>query len=297
MVIKKTRGEKIFTVFNYLLMGILACISLFPILNILSVSFSSKAAASAGLVGIWPVEFTTKAYEFVAGNKIFFSTFLVSLKRVAIGVPINMMVIIPAAYALSVTSPGFRFRSVFSWFFIISMLFSGGLIPMLLTVQAVGIIDSIWALVLPLAAPIFYIIIMMNFFKAIPSELSEAAAIDGATHWGILLKVFVPISRPAIATILLLCFILHWNSWFDGLLYINRPSDYPLQSYLQTIIAPSTDLSQMSKNPEQYKIFELVSERTVKSAQIFLATIPIMLIYPYIQKNFTKGHILGAVKG
>lgn len=297
MVNTKTNGEKAFTVFNYIFLGILACISLFPILNILSVSFSSKAAASAGLVGIWPVEFTTKAYEFVMGNGIFFSTFLVSIKRVIIGVPINMVVIIPAAYALSVTSPSFRFRSVFSWFFIISMLFSGGLIPMLLTVQAVGIIDTIWALVLPLAAPIFFIIIVMNFFKAIPAELSEAASMDGATHWQILLRIFVPISKPAIATVLLLCFILHWNSWFDGLLYINRPTDYPLQSYLQTIIAPSTDLSQMSKNPEQYRIFELVSERTVKSAQIFLATIPIMLIYPFIQKNFTKGHILGAVKG
>jgi len=296
MPLRKTTGEKIFTVFNYVFLGILAFISLLPILNILAVSFSSKTAASTGQVGIWPVEFTTKAYEFVMGNKIFFKTFFVSVKRVMLGVPINLAVIIPAAYALSVNKK-FKFRSAITWFFIVSILFSGGLIPLLMTIQWVGIIDTIWALVLPLAAPVYYIIIIMNFFKALPSELAEAASMDGATHWQILARVYIPISKPAIATILLLCFIMHWNSWFDGLLYINNPSDYPLQSYLQTIIAPSTDLAQMSKNPEQYKLFELVSERTVKSAQIFLATIPIMAIYPFIQKNFTKGLVVGAVKG
>jgi putative aldouronate transport system permease protein len=292
-----TKGEKIFLFFNYIIIALLAGISLFPIVNILAVSFSSASAATAGEVKLWPVGFTLSAYKFVASNKIFFGTFLVSIERVLLAVPLSVFIIIMAAYPLSLTTSKFKMRSIYAWFFLFSIIFSGGLIPYLLTIQLVGIINTIWALVLPMSAPVFYIIIMMNFFKAIPSELGEAAAVDGASHMRILWQIFVPISKPAIATIVLLCFILQWNSWFDGLLLINNPRDYPLQSYLQTIVVNTMDINAMARNPEQWKLIQLVAERTVKSAQIFIAIIPVMIIYPFMQKSFTKGLIMGAVKG
>lgn len=297
MISKNTKGEKIFLFFNYIIIALLAGISLFPIINILAVSFSSASAATAGEVKLWPVGFTLSAYKFVASNKIFFSTFFVSIKRVLLAVPLSVFIIIMAAYPLSLTTSKFKMRPYYAWFFLFSIIFSGGLIPYLLTIQMVGIINTIWALVLPLSAPVFYIIIMMNFFKGIPPELGEAAAVDGASHMRILWQIFVPISKPAIATIVLLCFILQWNSWFDGLLLINNPRNYPLQSYLQTIVVNTMDINAMARNPEQWKLIQLVAERTVKSAQIFIAIIPVMVIYPFMQKSFTKGLVMGAVKG
>jgi len=297
MAIRPPRGERIFLRINAIFLFVLALMSLFPIINILAVSFSSAAAAMAGEVGLWPVEFNLSAYRFVMSNDIFFSTFFVSLQRVAIGVPLNLFLIILTAYPLAQNPRKFRGRGLYSWFFLFSILFSGGLIPYFLVVEATGLINSIWALLIPLAAPVYYVIILMNFFKSMPSDLVEAAAIDGAGHFTTLWQIFVPISKPALATITLLCFIMHWNSWFDGLLFINNPKDYPLQSYLQTIVVTRMDINSMARNPEQWKLIQLVAERTVKSAQIFLATIPVMIVYPYLQRNFTRGLLVGSIKG
>ena len=168
---------------------------------------------------------------------------------------------------------------------------------MYLTIQMTGLIDSFWSLIVPSAVPVYYVIIMINFYRQVPKELVEAAEIDGAGTFRILFKIMVPLVKPAIATIILLCFILHWNSWFDGLLYIGQQNKQPLQSYLQALLARSIDVAALARNPEQWKVMQFVSERTVKSAQIFIATIPIMVIYPIAQNYFIKGGMLGAVKG
>ena len=296
MVNHKTLPEKIFHTINIVLLGILALISLLPLLNVLAVSFSSAHAAASGSVSIFPVEFNTRAYEFVMSNDVFWSSFLVSLKRVAIGVPINLLLIMLTAYPLSRSSKEFKGRTIFAWFFMFSMLFSGGLIPLYLTVQKTGLLDSFWSLILPCAVPVYYVVIMLNFFRQIPNELIEAAKIDGAGEWTILFQVMLPLSKPAIATVTLLCFIFHWNSWFDGLLYIGSQMNQPLQSYLQSMLARSLDVASLARNPEQWKLVQFVNERTVKCAQIFIATIPIMVVYPWLQKYFTKGIMVGAVK-
>ncbi|TAH66462.1 MAG: carbohydrate ABC transporter permease [Anaerolineaceae bacterium] len=297
MVTYKTVGGRIFKVINAIFLGSLAMISLVPIINILAISFSSGQAAAAGKVFLWPINFNLNAYKFVMSNPIFWNSFWVSIKRVIIGVPVNLILIILTAYPLSLTNKELKGRSFFSWFFMFSMLFSGGLIPLYLTIQMTGLIDSFWSLVVPSAVPVYYVIIMINFFRQVPKEIVEASEIDGAGYFGILFKIMVPLVKPAIATIILLCFILHWNSWFDGLLYIGQQNKQPLQSYLQALLARPIDVGALARNPEQWKVMQFVNERTVKSAQIFIATIPIMIIYPIAQNYFIKGGMLGAVKG
>lgn len=297
MVTNGTLGGKIFLVVNNIFLGSLAIVSLLPLINILAVSFSTGQAAAAGEVSLWPVGFNIKAYQFVMNNPIFWSSFWISIKRVLVGVPVNLLLVILTAYPLSRSNKELRGRSFFSWFFMFSMLFSGGLIPLYLTVQKTGLIDSFWSLIIPSAVPVYYVILMINFFRQVPKELIEAAEIDGAGHMTILCRIMVPLAKPAIATIILLCFILHWNSWFDGLLYIGKQGEQPLQSYLQSLLARPIDVAALARNPEQWKVMQFVSERTVKSAQIFIATIPIMVIYPFLQKYFTKGIMVGAVKG
>ena len=294
---KSTIPEKIFYSFNYTLLAILAFISLIPIINILAVSLSSKFAAATGVVTLYPVQFTTSAYEFVLANDNFISSFLVSIRRVLIGVPLNAFLICLTAYPLSLKDKEFKGRSVFSWFFMLSLIFNGGLIPTYLTVNAVGLVDNFLVLILPMAVPIYYVILMRNFYLSIPEALKESAFIDGAGHATVFFRIYLPLSKTGIATIALLCFIFHWNSWFDGLLYIGETARQPLQSYLQAIISKPINVNALATNPEQWRIVSKISEQTLKSAQIFISTLPIMIVYPFAQKYFTKGILVGSIKG
>jgi len=287
----------IFDIFNYLLLIILGLLSFLPILHILAISLSSKTAAMNGDVLLWPIGFNLDAYRFVINSNQFMNSFWVSVKRVILGVPINVLITVLCAYPLSKEPKDFQGRGIYVWILIITMFFSGGLIPTYLTVKATGLIDTIWALIIPIAVPSWSIIMLKNFFKVIPKELEEAALIDGLGHTRILFQIFIPLSLPAIATITLFSFVNHWNSWFDGLIYMNDVNKYPLQSYLKTVIVNIVDVNQMAKNPEQWKIVQNITERTMKSAQIFIATLPVMLIYPFLQRYFIKGLVIGAVKG
>ena len=157
-----------------------------------------------------------------------------------------------------------------------------------------GLIDSIWVLILPTAVPVFSIILLMNFFRELPKEIEEAAFLDGASQWYTLWRIYVPLSKPALATLVLFSAVNHWNAWFDGMLFMNSPNNYPLQTYLQTVII-SRDLSIVNSNT----LSELakISDRTTKAAQVFIGAIPILLVYPFLQRYFTKGLVLGSVKG
>ncbi len=163
-------------------------------------------------------------------------------------------------------------------------------------VQRLNLVDTIWALVLPTAVDVFNVVLMINFFRQIPNELEEAAFVDGAGYLRTLVQIFIPCSLPAIATLGLFTVVFHWNSWFDGLLYINQVENYPLQSYLQTVIV-SLDFSSGSVGSGDYALIRELSDRTVKAAQIIIATIPILCIYPFLQKYFVSGIVVGGVKG
>jgi ABC-type sugar transport system, permease component len=294
MQYKNAFGRKIFILLNYILLITASFICLLPLVNVLAISFSSSTAAMSGVVKLWPVDFTLKSYEFIVDRPAFINSFLVAFERVGLGVPISFLITILSAYPLSKGKKDFRYRGVYVWFFLISMLFGGGLIPWYMVIKYTGLIDSIWALVWPCAVQVFYIILLLNFFRELPKELNEAAYIDGAGHWRILWQIYVPLSKPALATIILFITIYHWNSWFDGLILMNRPEHYPLQSYMQTIIV-GKDMAKISE--KDIEILRLVNDRTSKAAQVFIGTVPILILYPFLQKYFTTGIVIGSVKG
>ncbi len=284
---------RVFATFNYTVLFLLGFACLFPLLHVLAISFSSSSAAAAGFVKLWPVDFTTKSYEFILAKPEFLRSMVVTGQRVVLGTIINMFLTIVIAYPLSKESKDLKFRTMYAWFFIFTILFGGGLIPWYMTIKYVGILNSIWALVLPGAIPVFNVILLLNFFRGLPKELEESSFIDGAGYWTTLWKIFVPISLPAMATIGLFTIVGHWNSWFDGLILMNTPDQYPLASYLQRIIK-GIDLTKITG--QDALVMSQVSDRTAKAAQIFVGTFPILLVYPFLQRYFVQGIVLGSVK-
>lgn len=292
MIKSKTIGGKTADILIYLTVLFMTMCCLFPLLNMVAISFSDKAAASANMVGLVPVDFTTSAYKTLLGESQFWVSFWISIKRVFLGTIINMILTILLAYPLSKSKREFKGHDVYMYIVIFAMLFSGGMIPIYLTIKSYGLLNSIWALILPGAVPVFNVILLMNFFKGVPKSLEEAAAIDGASKLTILLKIYLPISMPALATIILFCIVNHWNDFFSGLVYMNKTSMYPLQTYIQQL---SVDMSQIT-DPEQLKRFAQVSNKTLDAAKIVVSTIPLLIIYPFLQKYFVSGIVIGAVK-
>ncbi|WP_198401620.1 carbohydrate ABC transporter permease [Parageobacillus thermoglucosidasius] len=290
---QKSLSYKIFTIFNYFILALIALLCILPLIHILAVSFSGSAAATANIVGLWPVDFTLDAYKKTIGNENFVRALFNSFLRVILGTSISMAFMLCAAYSLSKSDYDFKGRKIYMWFFVFTMLFHGGLVPTYMVVTKLGLTDTIWALVLPSAINAFNLILLVNFFRtSVPKSLEEAAIIDGANHFTIFWRIYLPISVPAIATISLFTVVFHWNSWFDGMIYMSNVKHYPLSTFLQTIIVQQ-DFSKMSVDAETLKN---LSERTVKSAQIFIAALPMLIIYPFVQKFFVKGIVLGAEK-
>lgn len=285
-------GRKIFIIFNYIFLILVTIICIFPILHILAISFSSTVAIDSGKVSIFPVDFNWKPYEFVIREPKFYTAFMVSVKRVILSVIFSMFFTVTAAYPLSKNSSVFKARQLYVWLLIIPMLFGGGLIPSYLLIKNLGMIDHIWALVIPNAVAVSNIILLQNFFKSIPDEISLAAYVDGASHWQILFRIMLPLSMPILATLILFVSVGNWNSWFDGMLLMNRPQNYPLQTYLQTVVV-QTRLGLL----QDLQAMKNISPENSKAAQIILAMLPILMVYPFLQKHFTKGIMLGSVKG
>ncbi|MEK5407370.1 carbohydrate ABC transporter permease [Paenibacillus sp. FSL W8-0439] len=288
----KTTPYRIFNVFNICLLVILSIMCIVPLIHVLAVSFSAKSAADANLVGLWPVQFSLEAYKKTMNNPIFLHSIWISVCRTVLGTGLMLLITFLAAYPLSKETTVFRSRNIYSWLFVFSMIFNGGLVPFYMVIQKIHLMDSFWVLVLPGAVNTFLVILMLNFFRGIPKEMEEAALIDGAGHFRTLFSIFLPISMPSIATIALFSMVFHWNSWFDGLLYLSNAKDYPLATFLQTVIIQK-DMSSMSMSPKE---MELLSQTTVNAAQIFIGAAPILIVYPFLQKYFVKGMTLGSVK-
>ena len=288
----KTAPYRIFNIFNTCLLLLIAILCIVPLVHVLAVSLSAKSAADANLVGLWPVDFSTIAYEKTISNSVFLSSLWIAAKRTIIGTLAILLVACLAAYALSKENIQFKGRSVYAWLFIFTMVFNGGLIPFYIVIQRLGLMDSFWVLILPGIVNVWLTILLMNFFRGIPKELEEAALIDGSGHFGILIRIYLPLSLPALATLGLFAMVWHWNSWFDGLLYLSKKEDYPLATYLQTVII-SRDMSSMSFSRTE---FDLLSQKTLNAAQIFIGALPVLIVYPFLQKFFVKGLVMGSVK-
>ncbi|RAV23461.1 carbohydrate ABC transporter permease [Paenibacillus contaminans] len=286
-------GFSLFQIVNYTFLISLSLLCVLPLVHILAVSFSGSGAASAGLVTLWPVHVTGKSYSFILSNEKFMKAMFISLERVALGTAISMLLILVTAFPLSKEPASLKFRSGYAWFFVMSILFSGGLIPWYMTIKYLGLIDTIWALVLPGAVPVFSVILLLNFFRGLPKELEESAFMDGAGYWVILWRIYAPLSLPALATVGLFTIVGHWNSWFDGIILMNSPDHYPLASFLQKVIV-GVNMDLLSS--QDLQVLSNVSDRTARAAQIFVGALPILAVYPFLQRFFMKGLVLGSVK-
>ncbi len=286
----KTLPYRIFNVFNNVLLSVIAILCLLPLYHLLMVSLSSAAPANAGLVTFWPIDFTLEAYNETFGNSSFLQSLWISVERTVLGTALAMAVTSLAAYALSKETSSFRMRSVYMWYFVITMLFNGGLIPSYILILKLGLLDSLLALILPLTVSVYNLILLLNFFRTVPKELEEAAFMDGAGHLRSFIAIYLPVSLPALATISLFTMVMHWNAYFDGLIYIKEASKLPLASLLQTIIVQA-DMTHFDPT-----VVKSLSQRTLRASQVMIGALPILIVYPFLQRFFVKGIVIGAVK-
>jgi putative aldouronate transport system permease protein len=293
-ILNDSPAYKTFRVFNMILMALMAFVCIAPMINILAMSFSSERAIAAGRVFLWPQDLTLVAYEHILNTAAFWRAMLVSVYRIILGGSVNMALVILTAYPLSRTKQEFPGRSRYVAYILITMLFGGGLIPTFLVVRFTGVLDTIWALILPQAVPVYNVILLLNFFRQLPKPLEEAAFIDGASHGTMLWRIILPLSKPALATIGLFIMVYHWNEWFMAIVFLRSSRLYPLQSYLRGILI---DMSFEVTSLEDVERLAQLSNRTISSAQIFVAMVPILMVYPFLQKYFAKGIVLGSVKG
>lgn len=276
----------------WLIVILMTLCCLLPLLNTLAISFSNNSAVNANQVGILPVGFTLSSYKKLLEDNQFWRSAWISVLRVVLGTGLNMLMMILLAYPLSKSKNRFASRDIYLKLVIFAMLFNGGLIPGYIIVSKLHLLNTIWALVLPGAVPVFNVILLMNFMKGLPEALEEAAVIDGASEWTILTRVVLPISKPGLATVALFCIVNHWNDYFQGLIYMRTPSKYPLQTYIQQL---TIDVSQIA-DPQQLIYFMTISTRTLNAAKIVVATVPLLVIYPFLQRYFVTGIVIGAVK-
>lgn len=287
------RGEIPFHVVNTALLVALALSCVLPFVHVLALSFSSGGAADRAEVSLWPVQPTLASYRYAFQNTGFLRSLWNTLKRVALGVSIGMTLTVLAAYPLSKSRHQFPGRSLLAWYFVVTMLVSGGLIPTYLVVSATRLRNTVWALVLPGAVWAFNVTVLLNFFRQIPKELEESAFLDGAGAPRTLVAIYLPLSTAALATIAIWTTVAHWNEWFHGLIYMDSIRDYPLQTYLQgMIVQPRFDLMDSA----QVQLMMQLSRRTFNAAQIVIATVPVILVYPFLQRYFVKGMQLGGLK-
>lgn len=279
-----------------IILSLVAFTCVIPILNAIAISFSDKTSAAVGRVVFLPINFNISAYIQILQEGRFFTAFGVSLQRVALGGLVNVALIILTAYPLSKEKHVFHNRNIYMWIIVFTMLFNGGLIPTFILVKSLNLLDSIWSLILPGAVPVFSVIILMNFFKGIPKSLEEAAVVDGANPLIILTMIFIPLALPSIATVALFSIVGHWNSFFDGKIFINTLAKQPLSTYIQSLTVELNFQAMQSMRPDEIIRRLEMSNLTFNSAKVVVSMIPILVIYPLLQKYFVTGIVMGAVK-
>ena len=265
---------------------------LLPLWNMIAISFSGSDAVAANEVGLIPKDVNFTAYSKLLNDSQFWKSFLISVERVVLGLAINMFFTVTMAYPLSKSKRRFPAREIYIKFVIFAMMFSGGIIPLFMVVSNLHLTNTIWSLVLPGAVPVFNVILLINFFRGVPEALDDAARIDGASPLQILTKIYLPVSLPALATVALFSIVNHWNDYFSGLIYMSKAAMYPLQTYIQQL---TVDITQVT-DAEQLKQMASMNNRTFNAAKIVVSTVPLLVIYPFLQKYFVSGMVIGAVK-
>lgn len=284
-------GGRCFNILNYIILAIIAIIMFYPMYYVFIVSISSAKYINQGDINLFPKGITFKAYEIVLNTKRIWSSYKNTFIYTGLGTLINLLCTAMCAYPLS--RPDFYGRKVLTIFVTITMFISGGMIPLYLVIMELGIINSIWAIVLPSAISTYNMIVMRTSFQAIPMSLTESAYLDGANDISILCKIILPLSKPIMATMTLFYAVQHWNSYLPAMLYLNDSKKYPLQIILRDIVVQG----EMTEQGGDISSALNIVATNYKYAVIIVAVVPILLVYPLLQKYFTKGVMVGAVKG
>jgi len=289
----RTAAGVTFDTANYIVLTLFGLAAVLPFVYVIAGSFASDAELTSRAVFFIPKTFTLNAYEFIFSTGTIVKSIGVSVYVTVIGTLVNLFFTVTMAYSLA--KRGLYGRNLVLNLVIFSMLFGGGMIPTYLVVKELQLLDSLWALMLPGAISAFNLIIVKNFFQEIPKEIEEAGRIDGCSELGLLWRIVLPLSMPVLATFTLFYAVGHWNDFFSALLYINDPEKWPLQVMLRQIVllsqAAAGDLNSMDPN------FVKPPDQSIKMAVIVVGTIPILCVYPFLQKHFAKGVLLGSVKG
>ncbi|GAB2553300.1 carbohydrate ABC transporter permease [Gracilibacillus alcaliphilus] len=289
---KETWQYKLFKYFNVTILIFIVFVTLFPFFNIVAQSFSSESYINSGQVSLWPKGFNVETYRVIMSDNMFWVNYKNTVVYTVVGTVISLVLSTMIAYPLS--KKRLKGRRFLTLFFVFTMFFNGGLIPNYVLVTSLGFGNSIWAIVIPNAISVFNMLIMRTFFQNIPEELEEAAIMDGSSTFGILFKIVLPLSKPILATMMLFYAVAHWNSWFPAFIFFTEKELFPVSIYLRNMIkgaetavgagATSADnMVQISSN--------------IKSVTMVLTVLPILMVYPYIQKYFVSGVMLGSVKG
>ncbi|MBW7453110.1 carbohydrate ABC transporter permease [Paenibacillus sepulcri] len=299
--VKETRADKLFVLMNYIYLFIALIVVLYPVLFIISASVSDPKYVSSGEMWLLPKGLNLDGYSRVFGNSKIWSGYLNTVIYTVLGTALNLFVTLPAAYALSRSD--FAGRGLFMGLILVTMFFGGGLVPTYLLVKSLGLMNTMGALILPAAASVWNIVVARTFFQTtVPRELQEAAHIDGCTNTGLFLRIILPLSGPIIAVMALFYGVMHWNSYFNALIYLNTESKYPLQLILRQILvlqemsaettgaAVSGDMAAAMNNKAEVASL-------VKYAAIVVSTLPIIAVYPFLQRYFVQGVMIGSVKG
>lgn len=280
---------------NYVILTGIVVIVLYPLYFVLLASFSSPEAVLRGEVWLWPVNPTVIGYERIIQNEEVWTGYANTFLYTALGTAINLIMTVLAAYPLS--RKDFAGKHVITVFIVFTMFFSGGLVPTYLLIKSLGMLNTVWSMVIPGAVSVWYILIMRTFFQtSIPYEVQEAAAIDGCSATQTLIRVVLPMSMPILAVMVLFYCVGHWNAFFQALIYLSERSKYPLQLFLREILLQD-QMQDMVKTGGDTLVQSVLETESVKYAMVIVANLPVLVLYPFLQKYFVKGVVVGAIKG
>ena len=291
---RETKADRTFTIFNYVFLTIVALLVIYPLVFVVSASLSNPQYVVSGEMWLWPKEFTLEAYEKVFKNKDIINGFVNTLKYTVFGTILNVIMTILAAYPLS--RRDLKGRGVIMAFIIFTIFFSGGLVPTYLLIRDLGMLDTFWVMIIPNAVAVWNIIIMRTFFQAIPHELEESAKMDGSGNFRILWSIVLPISFPVIAVMVLFYSVGHWNSYFQALIYLQDQDKFPLQLILRQILIQGQTDDMIQATSESF-LAQQLSVEWLKYAVLIVANLPMLMLYPFLQRYFVKGVMIGSLKG
>ncbi len=295
-MIQRTRGEKIFNVFNYMILLLVGFTTVYPLLYTFSISVSTKLAAESGGLHILPTwgQTTLDPYIMVFKNQEIWRAYGYTIFRTVVGTILS--VIVTCFYGYAISRPGLIWKKFFVTYITATMLFSGGQIPVYLNIRDLGLINNVWVYILPSLISAYNTIVARSFFAGIPEALNESAKIDGAGEFRTFFQIIVPLSKPIIMTLALWIAVVHWNAWFDSMMYITDNKKIVVQQYIQRIVNENATNKITDLGAGDNVQANMTSE-TIKSASIMVTVIPILCFYPFVQRYFIKGVTLGAVKG